>query len=123
MEALDDALALNSLDVLDHRAAQHLDEQDELAPLRAEFEIPTLGGMGADIGLCQSIDARATSSSPSLYFCGNSLGPLARRTRKILSEELDVWSQRCAAHRLDCADFARSARSTAISSTLTAART
>ena len=95
MDALREALASAQVDLLNPLAAEVLDSQDSLASLRAEYEIPTLGGMGADLALCQTIDSQATASSPSLYFCGNSLGPLARRTRQIVNEELDVWSQQC----------------------------
>lgn len=28
----------------------------------------------------------------SVYFCGNSLGLMARRTRDLVNQELDVWA-------------------------------
>ena len=118
MSTLQSALA--SVDPLDPRAAAVLDEQDPLHSLRSEYEVPTLGGMGADLGLCQSLDNQATASSPSLYFCGNSLGPLARRTRQIVNEELDVWSQWSVG--ADAAELTRSALSMGISSTRTDGR-
>ena len=121
MDSLKCALAAAQVDPLDkRRAAAVLDQQDGLAALRSEFEIPTLGGMGADLVLCQSLDDQATADSPSLYFCGNSLGPLARRTRQIVNEELDVWSQWSVG--ADAAELTRSALSMGISSTRTDGR-
>ena len=53
--------------------ARNLDAQDELAPLRAQFDIPP--------------DVR--------YFDGNSLGPLTLRSRKVLHHTIEVeWRER-----------------------------
>ena len=53
--------------------ARSLDAQDELAPLRAQFDIPP--------------DVR--------YFDGNSLGPLTLRSRKVLHHTIEVeWRER-----------------------------
>ena len=32
---------------------------------------------------------------PCTYMCGNSLGLLAKRSRKLVEEELEVWATRC----------------------------
>ncbi len=55
--------------------AAPLDRDDELAPLRAEFLIPT-----HDDGRDQA------------YFCGNSLGLQPRATRQAVIDELDAWA-------------------------------
>ena len=36
------------------------------------------------------------ADEPCTYLCGNSLGLLPKRARKLVEEELDVWSTRCA---------------------------
>lgn len=33
-----------------------------------------------------------TSDGEAVYFCGNSLGLLSKRGRKLIMEELDTWS-------------------------------
>jgi hypothetical protein len=36
------------------------------------------------------------------YLCGNSLGPLAKRSKSLVLEELHVWGSRCVAFRGYC---------------------
>ena len=55
--------------------ARAADAQDALSRYREEFALPALA------------DGR-----PSIYFCGNSLGLMARRTREIVDAELDAWA-------------------------------
>ena len=57
--------------------ARWADAHDPLAPMRERFELP-VGGDGA----------------PLVYFQGNSLGPMARRTRELVAEVLDGWGTR-----------------------------
>src|SRR5437762_3218759 len=52
------------------KLAQQLDEADKLRRFREEFEIP----------------------KGKVYLCGNSLGPLPKRCRALLNQELDKWS-------------------------------
>ena len=52
------------------------DSRDELAAFRESFHLP----LGKD-------------GSPSIYFCGHSLGLAPRRTAQVLNEELDAWAQ------------------------------
>jgi kynureninase len=35
------------------------------------------------------------ADEPCVYLCGNSLGLLPKRTRRLVNEELDVWSHKC----------------------------
>ena len=55
--------------------ARGLDEIDPLAGFRSRFEIPA-GPEGVD----------------GAYLCGNSLGLMPRRTRELITQELDDWS-------------------------------
>ncbi|RXK42510.1 kynureninase [Tremella mesenterica] len=64
-----------SLEVL-----QRWDKEDALNWTRGEFEIPNARACGGEI------------DGEAIYFCGNSLGLLARKARKHMLEELDVWS-------------------------------
>jgi kynureninase len=57
-------------------AALALDRADALAGFRAEFEIP----LGPD-------------GQPSLYFCGNSLGPMPKAARTAVAAQLDEWAR------------------------------
>ncbi|ORX35949.1 kynureninase [Kockovaella imperatae] len=57
-----------------------LDKNDSLAWTREEFEIPSARACGAD------------SDGEAIYFCGNSLGLLSKKGRKLLMEEVDVWA-------------------------------
>jgi kynureninase len=59
-----------------------LDAEDTLSWTRAEFEIPNAKACGGDV------------EGDAIYFCGNSLGLLAKKARQYLLEELDVWSSR-----------------------------
>lgn len=55
--------------------------------LSKEFIIPSNKDIGAKIQQ-QNADQRCT------YLCGNSLGPLTKRSKALLQEELDVWGTR-----------------------------
>ena len=50
-------------------AARELDSRDPLSPLRSEFELP----------------------GDALYFAGHSLGPMPKRARAHVEEELEAW--------------------------------
>ena len=52
------------------------------------FHIPTLESLG-----CPSA-ATDNSSRDCIYFCGNSLGLMPRKTRTAINDELDAWSLR-----------------------------
>ncbi|MSR41537.1 MAG: kynureninase [Phycisphaerales bacterium] len=56
--------------------ARHLDTMDTLAKFRTRFTIPNL-----------------QSASASVYFVGNSLGPMPLEARALLNEELDDWAK------------------------------
>jgi len=60
---------------LDRDTARQLDADDELAPFRAQFELPL-----------------RKDGSTVVYLCGHSLGLAPKNAAKILNEELTVWS-------------------------------
>ncbi|KAG5437904.1 hypothetical protein PCK2_000978, partial [Pneumocystis canis] len=69
--------------------AGFLDEKDPLALLRYEFE-------GSYIKRIINEEEKTCQSSLggiSIYLCGHSLGLLPKRTRQLIKEELDVWSE------------------------------
>lgn len=55
---------------------------------RDEFAIPTFGSLGI------KPLASFREDSDSIYFCGNSLGLLPKRTRIALNDELNAWASR-----------------------------
>lgn len=63
--------------------AAKLSERDPLGKLRDGYELPRMRDITGD--------ASVPADAPAYYFCGNSLGPLAKRSRKYVQEELDVW--------------------------------
>ena len=72
------------------------DAEDPLAWARKEYEIPSARACGAETGesrrmqlICRLV---LKADGDAIYFCGNSLGLLAKRARKHVMEELDVWS-------------------------------
>ncbi|CAG8649317.1 10520_t:CDS:2, partial [Scutellospora calospora] len=74
------------LDPLSVEFSQHRDEHDKLKYLREEYNIPKAG----DIAM--SNVASLNPNEPSIYFCGNSLGPMPKRARELVNQELDVWA-------------------------------
>ncbi len=67
---------MTSLDT-DWATAAALDAADPLASLRDEFELPP-PPLGAD---------------DAVYFVGNSLGPLPKRARAYINDEIDQWAR------------------------------
>lgn len=63
-----------------------LDQRDVLAPLRNEYTLPNLRAITGASG--------DRGQEPALYFCGNSLGPLPKRSRELVLQEMDVWAER-----------------------------
>lgn len=59
-----------------------MDRQDSLAWARDEYEIPLRKDSGCE------------GEGDVIYLCGNSLGLLPKKARKLMQEELDVWSRR-----------------------------
>jgi kynureninase len=60
---------------IDRDTARRFDAHDELAKFRAEFHLPV-----------------RSDGSPSVYFCGHSLGLAPKRAAQILNEELAAWA-------------------------------
>lgn len=53
--------------------------------MRQGYELPRLRDITGN--------PKAPEDAPAYYFCGNSLGPLTKKSRKYIQEELDVWSR------------------------------
>ncbi|KAK0527436.1 Kynureninase (L-kynurenine hydrolase) [Tilletia horrida] len=96
----------------DARIADLLDARDALAPLRAEYSLPSAAALQSAVQRKQTSQSQspqteeASSSLPppsaqekvngdddnALYLCGNSLGPQPRRARALVERELGVWA-------------------------------
>ncbi|KAJ2488706.1 Kynureninase (L-kynurenine hydrolase) [Coemansia sp. RSA 2052] len=87
MDRLEAAARAQGVAVDDARFAQAMDAADPLGHLRAEFEIPTVAQVAGSADEC-------SSEAPCTYLCGNSLGLLPKRARRILNEEVDEWAAR-----------------------------
>ncbi|KAG8936574.1 Kynureninase (L-kynurenine hydrolase) [Tulasnella sp. 418] len=72
--------------IADSRVATQLDSYDPLRKFREDFLLPTHKGIKATEAESALQDAACT------YFVGNSLGPLAKRSKELLEEELAVWA-------------------------------
>lgn len=69
--SLVDHVASLGLTMDDPQLPSFLDSKDPLGHLREQFLLP-----------------------PTIYFCGNSLGPQSKKVKPLIEEELEVWSQR-----------------------------
>ncbi|KAF8921409.1 pyridoxal phosphate-dependent transferase [Mucidula mucida] len=58
--------------------------------LSNEFCLPT----NSQVGAVRAERSACSEDAPCTYLCGNSLGLLSTRSRKLVQEELDVWSKR-----------------------------
>lgn len=65
--------------------AERLSAQDPLRSLRDGYELPRLRDITGD--------SSVSPETPAYYLCGNSLGPLAKKSREYIQQELDVWSR------------------------------
>lgn len=65
--------------------AKRLDEK--FPTYKDEFVIPTFQSLGISTSKFSLLD-------DSIYFCGNSLGLMPKRSRKALEDELDAWGAR-----------------------------
>ncbi|KAM0272832.1 hypothetical protein ACHAQH_008568 [Verticillium albo-atrum] len=86
--------------------ARQLDSQDELRHFRDEFILPTKGSLkkkaingtlpnGDKLAVNGQANGHSTSTSddtPSIYFCGNSLGVQPKATRQYLNAQLETWA-------------------------------
>ncbi|KAK9451851.1 pyridoxal phosphate-dependent transferase [Limtongia smithiae] len=71
---------------LDRATAKQFDSEDVVAGARNLFLIPTRAEITANANITDP-------NSSSIYFAGNSLGLQPKRTRELLSEELDIWAK------------------------------
>jgi len=71
----------------DMEAARRLDKKDPLSSMRSQYFLPTMGGVNVD-------STNQKSSRTSLYLCGNSLGPLPKKSKQYVEEELSAWQQK-----------------------------
>ncbi|KAG7104210.1 Kynureninase 1 like protein [Verticillium longisporum] len=86
--------------------AQQMDRQDELRHFRNEFILPTKGSLkkkaingtlpnGEQLTVNGETNGHSTSPSddtPSIYFCGNSLGVQPKAARHYLNAQLETWA-------------------------------
>ncbi|PCH38103.1 kynureninase [Wolfiporia cocos MD-104 SS10] len=63
-------------------------DNDPLSAFRSEFVIPTNRQMKATAVASELEDV------PCTYLCGNSLGVLPKRSKKLVEEEIEVWATR-----------------------------
>lgn len=64
--------------------AIELDKEDELNSLRHEYQLP----------LMKDVVEKNAEDGTSLYMCGNSLGPLSKRSKLYIEQELQVWGRK-----------------------------
>ncbi|KAH9901061.1 kynureninase [Cubamyces lactineus] len=69
--------------------------EDPLRKFRDEFVIPTFRQMKA------SAVPEEMADEPCTYLCGNSLGLLPKRSKKLVEEELEVWGTRAVEGHFD----------------------
>ncbi|KAI0665134.1 kynureninase [Cubamyces menziesii] len=69
--------------------------EDPMRKFRDEFVIPTFRQMKASAVPAEMAD------EPCTYLCGNSLGLLAKRSKKLVEEELEVWGTRAVEGHFD----------------------
>ncbi|KAI0673093.1 kynureninase [Trametes maxima] len=74
--------------------SKHTDE-DVLSKYRDEFVVPTFRQMKASAVSAELAD------TPCTYLCGNSLGLLPKRSKKLVEEELEVWATRAVEGHFD----------------------
>lgn len=72
--------------------ARLFDDNDPLARLRQEYHLPLREAAAHSAWPSDKAAPKPSSSKPALYLCGNSLGPMAKRTHQYVSEELDAWA-------------------------------
>ncbi|KAI9065146.1 kynureninase [Trametes sanguinea] len=70
-------------------------KEDTLLKYRDEFVIPTFRQMNATAVPAEIVD------QPVTYLCGNSLGLLAKRSKKLVEEELEVWASKAVEAHFD----------------------
>jgi kynureninase len=77
--------------------AAYLDSLDPLAHLRTEFNFPKRSTVWPEEHRAeQQARGKEEDRRESVYLAGNSLGLMPKRTSEMLTEELNVWSSRCA---------------------------
>ncbi|KAI8376544.1 pyridoxal phosphate-dependent transferase [Radiomyces spectabilis] len=77
-------------DLLSVDFANALDKQDKLAHFRDEFAIPIRRQVSGDHPVVAN---ESDLDEPCTYLCGNSLGLMPKRARKLVEQEFDAWAQ------------------------------
>ncbi|KAI8317389.1 Kynureninase 1 [Colletotrichum sp. SAR11_240] len=87
--------------------AQQLDAQDKLRHLRDEFIIPTKGSLrkkelngtfpnkqavNGHVNGANGVSSSADDDTPSVYFCGNSLGVPPKAVKEYVNAQLETWA-------------------------------
>ncbi|PWY97805.1 kynureninase [Testicularia cyperi] len=78
--------------ITDRLIAEQLDLADPLSSMRDGYILPTFKDVcSAD----HKADSPETApDAPSLYMCGNSLGPLSKLTKHYLEQEIEAWGRK-----------------------------
>lgn len=90
--------ASGAVSLSDPKFAKYLDQNDKVAVLRDQFNIPKKRTVWTEA--CRQergADKVDDGEEDAVYLAGNSLGLMPKRTPELLSEELHVWSTRCVA--------------------------
>ena len=69
-------------------AARRLDSKDPLASKRSHYLLPPRAEVSG-----QS-EGQGDGDNSALYLCGNSLGPLCKKSKQYVEEELEAWGQK-----------------------------
>lgn len=78
-----------------HEFSAYLDKQEfSIADLRDDFSYPTTASIGPHGNSPTDKNAVSETAPMPIYFCGNSLGLMPKRVRKLVDEELDIWAGR-----------------------------
>ncbi|CAO1636636.1 unnamed protein product [Parajaminaea phylloscopi] len=83
--------AADGLDPATLDFAKAADQKDPLASLRDQYHLPLKVAAEHSAWPEGRPAPEPSSSEPALYLCGNSLGPMPKRTRQYIVEDLDAW--------------------------------
>lgn len=81
-----------SIDPATIELAQEADRHDPLARLRSEYHLPLRESTRYSAWPEGKAAPEPSSSEAAIYLCGNSLGPLAKRTHRYVTEDLNAWA-------------------------------
>lgn len=86
------ALAIDrGLDSSSAAFAKQADAADPLSSLRSQYHLPLKVSAQHSAWPEGKSAPQPSSSEPAIYLCGNSLGPLPKRSKQYVIEDLDAW--------------------------------